>query len=217
MAVSVLQLAELVLHGAAFLCGIVCASALTVAQGEFGGWCILYGTVSWNGTALVPKSFSHISLCDFVSAVSIVVALYCFSSLLYGIYSCCTNESQWDRTWLSIALVVAFVILFFLLISACILRVGMDAFCASIMQTEGLSSCQEAERKPWASYTPTRFYSNLYSAQASAWVNVFFWCLLTARLLAQRRREAPFLLLRRNDPEWSAETEAIFRGSPVRS
>ncbi|KAM7074607.1 transmembrane protein 179B [Ciconia maguari] len=215
MAVSVLLLAELALHGAAFLCGIVCASALTVAQGEFGGWCILYGTVSWNGTMLVPKSFSHISLCYFVSTISVVVALYCFSSLLYGIYSCCTNESQWDRTWLSVALVVAFIILFFLLISACILRVGMDAFCASIVQTKSLSSCQEAEHKPWVSYSPTRFYSNLYSAQASAWVNVFFWCLLTARLLVQRRREAPFLLLRRNDPEWSAETEAIFGGRPI--
>lgn len=28
-------------------------------------------------------------------------------------------------------------------------------------------SCQEAERKPWVSYSPTRFYSNLYSAQVS--------------------------------------------------
>lgn len=39
MAVSVLQLVELALHGAAFLCGIVCASALTVAQvqGRGGG------------------------------------------------------------------------------------------------------------------------------------------------------------------------------------
>lgn len=36
MAVSVLQLVELALHGAAFLCGIVCASALTVAQVR--GW-----------------------------------------------------------------------------------------------------------------------------------------------------------------------------------
>jgi len=32
MAAAVLQLAELGLHGAAFLCGVVCAAALTVAQ-----------------------------------------------------------------------------------------------------------------------------------------------------------------------------------------
>lgn len=44
-----------------------------------------------------------------------------------------------DRTWLSIALVVAFIILFFLLIAACILRVGTDALCASIVQTKSLS------------------------------------------------------------------------------
>lgn len=32
MAVSALQLGELALYGAAFLCGVVCASALTVTQ-----------------------------------------------------------------------------------------------------------------------------------------------------------------------------------------
>ena len=48
-------------------------------------------------------------------------------------------SSHRDRTWLSVALVIAFIILFFLLISACILRVGMDAFCASIVQTKSLT------------------------------------------------------------------------------
>ncbi|XP_074714007.1 transmembrane protein 179B-like [Strix uralensis] len=216
MAVSVLQLVELGLHGAAFLCGIVCASSLTVAQGEFGGWCLLYGAVSWNGTALVPKSFSHVSLCYFVSAVSVVVALCCFSALLYGIYGCCSDEAPWDRAWLSVALGVAIIILFFLLVSACILRVGMDALCASLVQTKALASCQEAEHKPWGSYSPTRFYRNLYSAQAAAWVNVFLWCLLTARLLLLRRRDAPFPLLRRDEPEGGGESEAIFGGRPRR-
>ncbi|XP_069739210.1 transmembrane protein 179B [Phaenicophaeus curvirostris] len=216
MAVSVLQLAELGLHAAAFLCGVVCAAALTVAQGEFGGWCLLYGTVGWTGTALVPKSFSSVSLCSFVSAVSIVVALYSFSSLLYGVYGCCTEEPRWDRVWLSVALVVAFIILFFLLVAACILRVGLDALCASILQTKAVTSCQEAEHKPWGSpYRPTRFYSNLRSAQASAWVTVFLWGLLTARLLLRRRSEAPFQLLRSHHPERNPEAEALFAGRPV--
>ncbi|XP_068779682.1 transmembrane protein 179B [Struthio camelus] len=216
MAVSALQLAELALNGAAFLCGIVSAAALTVTQGAFGGRCVLYGAASWNGTALTLKSFSHVSLCYFVSAVSVLVALYCFSALLYGIYSCCVGESHWDRTWLSIALAVAAVILFFLLVSACVLRVGMDTLCASVTQAAGLASCRAAQGKPWPSYDATRFYSNLYSAQASAWVNVFLWCLLLALLVAQRRRAAPFALLQRSDPEWSAETEAIFGGRPAR-
>ncbi|XP_030357676.1 transmembrane protein 179B [Strigops habroptila] len=216
MAVSTLQLVELVLHGAAFLCGIACASALTVAQGEFGGWCILYGTVSWNGTVLVPKPSSHLSLCYFISGVSIVVALYCFSSLLYGIFGCCTGESQWDRSWLRVTLVVTIIILFFLLISACILRVGMDVFCASIMETKRVSSCRDAQHESWASYSPVHFYSNLSSAQSSAWVTVFLWCLLTARLLVQRRQEPRILLLRHNDPECSAEAEATFGGNLIR-
>lgn len=195
---------------------------------------------------------------------------------------------------LTFTLVVAAVILLFLLISACVLRAGMDVLCASIVHTKQLAryrqpclgkplqaragaavgaapvrvppppflmpapdpcSCQEAESKAWVSYRPTRFYSNLYSAQvsryngagshwsppchgkprnqwggghlvhlhpclipqASAWVNVFLWCLLLAWLLIQQRREAPIPLLRHQDPEWSAETEAILGGQPRRS
>ncbi|XP_071588776.1 transmembrane protein 179B [Heliangelus exortis] len=215
MAARGLRLGELGLHGAAFICGIVCASALTVAQGDFGGLCLLYGTVSWNGTALVPRAFSHISLCHFVTIVTILVALYSFSSFLYGIYTCCAEDSPWDRVWLRVALVAALIILFFLFICACILRVGMDAFCASILQSKSFSSCQEAELAPWVSYSPTHFYHNLYSAQASAWVNVFLWCLLTARMLLLRRSEDPFQLLPPNNPEWGAESEAIFGGRPV--
>ncbi|XP_033927691.1 transmembrane protein 179B [Melopsittacus undulatus] len=201
MAASTLQLVELVLHGAAFLCGIASAAALTVAQGEFGGQCILYGSVSWNGTTLVPKAFSHLSLCYFISGVSIVVALYCFASLLYGIFGCCTGETHWDRSWLRITLVVTIIILFFLLISACILRVGMDVLCASIMETKGVSSCWDAQHSPWALYSPIHFYSNLSSAQSSAWVTVFLWCLLTARRLLQRHREHRIPLLGSNGAE----------------
>nr|XP_047912392.1 transmembrane protein 179B isoform X2 [Anser cygnoides] len=164
MAVSVPWLLGLALHGAVFLCGIVCASALTVAQGEFGGQCLLYGAVSWNGTALVPRSFSRVSLCYFVSAVSVVVALCCFAVLLY---SCCADEPHRSRACRTFTLVVATVILLFLLVSACILRAGMDVLCASIVHAKQLASCQEAEHKPWVSYSPSRFYSNLYSAQVS--------------------------------------------------
>lgn len=165
---------------------------------------------------LVPKPSSHLSLCYFISGVSIVVALYCFSSLLYGIFGCCTGESQWDRSWLRVTLVVTIIILFFLLISACILRVGMDVFCASIMETKRVSSCRDAQHESWASYSPVHFYSNLSSAQSSAWVTVFLWCLLTARLLVQRRQEPRILLLRHNDPECSAEAEATFGGNLIR-
>ncbi|XP_074861971.1 transmembrane protein 179B [Carettochelys insculpta] len=217
MAVSALQLAELALHGASFLCGVISASALTVTQGEFDGRCVLYGSTDKNGTAIVLSRASNISLCYFVSAISILIALYCFSVLLYGIYSCCMDEGRWDRTWLTMNLVVSAVILFFLLVSACILRVGMDSLCSSILRTKLVQNCQEAQRAPWfPQYNTARFYDNLYSAEAAAWVNFFFWCLLLALLLLQCRREAPFQLLQRNDPEWSSETEAIFGARPQR-
>uniref|UniRef100_A0A8B9VPM7 Transmembrane protein 179B n=1 Tax=Anas zonorhyncha TaxID=75864 RepID=A0A8B9VPM7_9AVES len=131
MAVSVPWLLGLALHGAVFLCGIVCASALTVAQGEFGGQCLLYGAVSWNGSALVPRSFSHVSLCYFVSAVSVVVALCCFAVLLYmgcgagapdGVPAPLTPAPCSCRSRAS-----------------CVLRAGMDVLCASIVHTKQLA------------------------------------------------------------------------------
>nr|XP_025037973.1 transmembrane protein 179B isoform X2 [Pelodiscus sinensis] len=168
MAVSALQLAELALHGAAFLCGVISASALTVTQGEFGGRCILYGSVAKNGTVLTLSHFNNISLCYFVAAISILIALYCFSVLLYGIYSCCMDEGQWARTWLTVNLAISAVILFFLLVSACILRVGMDTLCSSILQTRAVKSCQEAQHVTWSpQYNAARFYDNLYSAECN--------------------------------------------------
>ncbi|XP_043408193.1 transmembrane protein 179B-like isoform X2 [Chelonia mydas] len=123
-----------------------------------------------------------------------------------------------DHTWLTVNLAVSAVILFFLLVSACILRVGMDTLCSSILQTRLVKSCQEAQHVKWSpQYNAARFYDNLYSAEAAAWVNFFFWCLLLVLLLVQRRREAPFQLLQRNDPEWSSETDAIFGARPQRS
>ncbi|XP_074986575.1 transmembrane protein 179B isoform X2 [Caretta caretta] len=167
MAVSALQLGELALYGAAFLCGVVCASALTVTQGEFGGQCILYGSVDKNISALALSHFSNISLCYFVAAISILIAVYCFAVLLYGIYSCCMDERRWDHTWLTVNLAVSAVILFFLLVSACILRVGMDTLCSSILQTKLVKSCQEAQHVKWSpQYNAVRFYDNLYSAEA---------------------------------------------------
>ncbi|XP_064359335.1 transmembrane protein 179B [Dromaius novaehollandiae] len=216
MAVSALQLSELALHGTAFLCGIISAAALTVTQGAFGGRCVLYGAAARNGTALALESSGPASLCYFVSGVSVLAALYCFAALLHGIYRCCLDEGRGGRAGLGVALAVTAAILFLLLVAAGVLRAGMDALCASAVRAAGLSSCREAQRRPWPSRDAGRFYSNLYSAQAAAWVSVAAWGGLLALLALRRRREAPFALLRRGDPEWSAETEAIFGGRPAR-
>ncbi|KYO19237.1 transmembrane protein 179B isoform X2 [Alligator mississippiensis] len=212
MALSALQLAQLALHGAAFLCGIICASALTVTQGQFGGHCMLYGEVRPNGSKLMLAADSPASLCYFVSAVAVVAALAAFSALLHSIYSCCVDDGLWDRTWLGVALVASAFILFFLMVVACILEAGINALCRSMLQMKLVPSCRDAQDRVWVAADSSRFYDNLYSTKATAWVNFFFWGLLLAVLLLQRRQDAPFRLLSRRDPEWSAETEAIIGG-----
>ncbi|XP_062820930.1 transmembrane protein 179B [Anolis carolinensis] len=194
---SGLLLAGLALSAASFLCGVICASALTVTQGEFGGRCILYGSVSYNGSITLSAS-SPPSLCRFVSAVSILTSVLSFVVLIRGIYSTCFGDGTPDSgVWLKGSLAVSAGVLFFLMISACILRVGMDALCASIHRAAAALSCQEAQHQKWVPpIRPERFYDNLYTAEAAAWVNFFFWCLMIAMLCVSYFGESPSRTLR---------------------
>ncbi|KAJ6634095.1 hypothetical protein lerEdw1_014147 [Lerista edwardsae] len=149
-------------------------SLLVLFQGKFGGRCILYGTVLYNGT-LSFCSTSHVSVCYFASAISMLAAVFSFSALLYGIYSCCVGEGQSERVWLKGSLALSAGVLFFLLISACILRVGMDTLCSSIHKSVAAVSCQEAQHSSWVRpYDGEKFYDNLYTAEVSSgagWVS----------------------------------------------
>ncbi|XP_054847930.1 transmembrane protein 179B [Eublepharis macularius] len=206
---SVLLLVELALHASAFLCGIICASALTVTQGEFGGQCILYGSVVYNGT-LNLNSSSSVSLCYFVTAISALAAILCFLALLYGIYSCLIGEGEPQHIWVKGSVMLVAVVLFFLLISACILRVGMDTLCASILKSTAAPSCQEAQHRPWVpQYRAERFYDNLYTAEAAAWVNFFFWFILLLRLIVECFSKTSS----RNDTQNSERTPIIGDGA----
>ncbi|XP_044305269.1 transmembrane protein 179B [Varanus komodoensis] len=183
---SAFQLAGLGLSAAAFLCGIICASALTVTQGEFGSQCILYGSVRYNGTLSLSR-VSHSSLCYFVSATSVLASILSFAVLFQGIYHGCFGDGQSEHTWFKGSVAIAAAVLFFLLVSGCILRVGMDTLCAAIVQSSAAASCQEAQRRPWVHpYRAEKFYDNLYTAEAAAWVNFFFWCLMVVLLVLER-------------------------------
>ncbi|KAK1890089.1 Transmembrane protein 179B [Dissostichus eleginoides] len=72
-----LLLLELALYSSCFICGIVTAASITIVQGNFGGRCMLYGLVNYNATASLigVQSSSPPSLCYFVSAISVLVAL----------------------------------------------------------------------------------------------------------------------------------------------
>lgn len=224
MALSWIERAELLLYTAAFICGIISATSLTVGQGEFGGQCILYGTASYNetGNVFYLSSFSSFSLCYFVSAISVLIALYCFSIVLYWVYANCMDDLKRGSIWLNISLVVSSLVLFFLLVSACILSVGMDTLCDSILKTKQVESCPEAESKLWkAPSDGSRFYANLNSAEASAWANFVFWIIILVLLIIQRRKESSgsstFRPLAASDPEWATgETDAIFGARPQR-
>ncbi|XP_005988874.1 transmembrane protein 179B [Latimeria chalumnae] len=212
MALSWLLWLELLLHGGAFICGIITASSVTVTQGEFGGHCPLYASVQYNatGTAFSVSAFSSVSVCYFVSAISIVIAIYCFSLVLYWIYASCLEEVKRGPVWLIISLVISGIFLFFLLLSSCILQVGKDTLCRSIQHESSLKSCLDAQDSKWTPYTGSRFYSNLSSAQSAAWVNFFFWILVIVLLVLQKKKNSDFAPLMTTDQEWStAESDPI--------
>ncbi|XP_061461989.1 transmembrane protein 179B [Rhineura floridana] len=215
---SGLGLVELALNAAAFLCGVICASALAVTQGEFGGQCILYGSVLYNGTLSLATS-SHVSLCYFVSGVSLLAAIFSFVYLLHSIYTSCFGDgNRWpDHVWIKRLLVFSAGVLFFLLISTCVLRVGMDTLCGSIQSSTAATSCQEAQHLPWVHpYRAKRFYDSLYTAEAAAWVNFFFWCLTVVLRCLESTGKFPFQPPQSSDLTWADERVPIFGDGPHR-
>ncbi|KAG9346449.1 hypothetical protein JZ751_006760 [Albula glossodonta] len=140
MALPWLLVLELGLYAGCFVCGIIAAASVTITQGQFAGKCMLYGTVHSNASTLSVQTFSSPSLCYFVSAISVCVAVYCFSITLYWIYtSCVDQEVRRERLWMNVTLVVCGVFLFFLLVTGCILRIGRNRLCESIIHIPGIS------------------------------------------------------------------------------
>ncbi|XP_072407207.1 transmembrane protein 179B-like [Chiloscyllium punctatum] len=214
MALSLLQCLEMSIYAAAFICGIVSAALVTVTQGEFGSGCILYGVAKYNSTAksLVVEQFGSVTLCGFVSAVSVGVAIYCFCTVFYFIYSSFIEETDRGSRWLTACLVTAGIFLFLLLVAGCLLRVGLSSFCQSLLSETrvGIKSCADSEKMNWtSSYNGSRFYQNFTSAETSTWVNFFFWLVVLTVLVVQWRRLDGFRPMNGADPEWSTAVAGI--------
>ncbi|XP_052351666.1 transmembrane protein 179B [Oncorhynchus keta] len=184
MVIPWLLLLEMGLYASSFVCGIVTASSLTIVQGSFGGLCMLYGTVNHNsssGTILVQTSSSP-SLCYFVSAISVCVAVFCFSISLYWIYTCCLDGGvNRERLWLNMTLVVCGLFLLFLQVTGCV-----NLKCLGSVLTE--------------------LYTALYRSGTAVWVNFFFWILIGILVVIQRGQGSDSRMMT------PSETERLFPG-----
>ncbi|XP_040321914.1 transmembrane protein 179B isoform X1 [Herpailurus yagouaroundi] len=211
MALPWLQRFELLLFTAAFLCGAVAAATLTRTQGSFSSHCPLYGVAALNGSSLALSQPSAPSLCYFVAGVSGLLALYCLLLLLFWVYGSCIEDSHRGPTGLRIALAISAIATFLVLVSACILRFGTRSLCKSIVSLNITISCSEAQKIPWTPPgTTLKFYSNLYDAETSSWVNLVLWCVVLMLQVVQWKSEAtPYRPLERGDPEWSSETDVL--------
>ncbi|KAM6909062.1 transmembrane protein 179B [Xenentodon cancila] len=195
MALTVLPLLELALYASCFICGIVTAASVTIVQGNFGGLCMLYGRASYNTTANIinVQSSSSASLCYFISAVSIMVAVVCFSLSLYWLYCLCIEgELKRERVWMNLIMIACGIFLFFLLISGCMLKIGRDSLCDSLTRNfQNVTRCDEVQAKNWS--TPLHgqnFYTNLHKAETAVWVNFFFWIFIGVLMVVQRRQSS---------------------------
>ncbi|XP_055757302.1 transmembrane protein 179B-like isoform X2 [Salvelinus fontinalis] len=172
---------------------------------------MLYGTVTHNSSSdsILVQTSSSPSLCYFVSAISVCVAIFCFSISLYWIYTCCLDGGvNRERVWLNMTLVVCGVFLFFLLVTGCVLKVGRDSLCDSVLHAvPNVTRCEQAQSRTWISpYTGTQFYTGLYNAGTAVWVNFFFWILIGILVVIQRGQGSDS---RRMTP---SETERLFPG-----
>ncbi|XP_039868238.1 transmembrane protein 179B [Simochromis diagramma] len=193
MALAVLLVLEWGLYISCFVCGIVTAASVTIVQGNFGGHCMLYGAVSYNATSKLigVQSSTSSSLCYFVSAISIMVAVVCFSLSVYWVYTFCSEgELKRENVWMNVLIAVSGVFLFFLLVTGCMLKIGRDTLCSSVTKNvPNTTSCEKAQSEKWASpLDGERFYSSLHKAETAVWINFFFWLIIGVLVIIQRRR-----------------------------
>ncbi|XP_052458483.1 transmembrane protein 179B [Carassius gibelio] len=206
-------LLELLLYGSCFICGIVTAASVTISQGSFDGKCMLYGSVHLNSSSIAVLSSSSPSLCYFVSAISVCVAVFCFSLTLYWIYiACFDGEVKREKLWMNITLGLCGVFLFFLLVTGCILKIGRDRLCDSVIQAlKEITKCEEAQNKPWMSPTNgSQFYTRLHSAETAVWVNFFFWLIIAVLVLIQRNKGSEVRTVDADPAATPSETEPLF-------
>ncbi|XP_060747210.1 transmembrane protein 179B isoform X2 [Tachysurus vachellii] len=168
MGVPWLLALELVLYAGSFMCGVITVASVTITQGHFAGQCILYGSICFNTSdqSLTIESSSSPSVCYFVSSISM------------------------RSMWLSVSLWICGLLLLFLLMSGCILKIGRDNLCLSVLHNNSsFSSCKDAQNMTWSNpYIGSEFYIQLYSAEKSVWVSFFFWLLVVAVVVVQRRQ-----------------------------
>ncbi|XP_012732245.2 transmembrane protein 179B [Fundulus heteroclitus] len=196
----VLLLLELALYASCFVCGIVAAASLTIVQGNFNGLCMLYGQVSYNATAKLigVQTSTAPSLCYFVSAVSVMVAVVCFCLSLYWVYAfCMEGEMRRERVWVNLMIVVSGIFLFFLLITGCMLKIGRDTLCDSIIRkVPNVTRCDQAQTQKWVSpFQGDRIYTNLHKSETAVWVNFFFWLIIGVLVIIQRCRRPGAILV----------------------
>ncbi|KAJ8008485.1 hypothetical protein DPEC_G00105370 [Dallia pectoralis] len=157
-------------------------------------------------------NFSGPSLCYFVSAISVCVAVFCFSTTLYWIYMCCLEGAVTrEQLCLTMTLVVSGIFLFFLLVTGCILTIGRNSLCDSVTKSvPGITSCKEAQSKNWLKpYIGTQFYTGLGTAGTAVWVNFFFWIVIGILVVIQRTRGSEHSLLGADPSVMPSETEPI--------
>ncbi|XP_031696457.1 transmembrane protein 179B-like isoform X2 [Anarrhichthys ocellatus] len=167
------------------------ALPLLLLEGNFGGRCMLYGLVNYNVTAglIGIESPSSPSLCYFVSTISVMVAVVCYPVTLYWLYTLCfCGEMRRGRVRMNLIIVVSGFFLFFLLITGCMVKIGRDSLCNSVIQSvPNITSCEEAQTRKWVSpIRGGRFYIGLHDAGTAVWVNFFLWLIILLLVMVQR-------------------------------
>ncbi|KAL2080785.1 hypothetical protein ACEWY4_022638 [Coilia grayii] len=182
-----LWLMEFALHTSSFICGIVTAALVANVQARNQGMCLLYGTLQYNTSVqfVSVTSSSDPALCRFVTAISGSVAVFSLLQLLQllcCVCACCGGKGLRGCPCGILTGVMCELLVFFLLITGCILKIGRDTLCRSLPQTH-FNRCEDAQNTHWTiPNSGYQFYSHLHSAEICVWVSLC--CLLVAGLLA---------------------------------
>ncbi|XP_071484425.1 transmembrane protein 179B-like [Diadema antillarum] len=171
----VLFVTILILAGLVFS-SLAIAIVTSLLKGNFDGHCPLYATATKKEDHKIYLAFNTVSNCNYVIALNFVaVALAVIIGVFRGRELLKKNRAS-ENVVVSFFLgVVCFVLVFLMLVAACIVSVGFKALCGELISQEPELKCVQFEKFTSEEFDPSNFYTFLNTAQIASWLNVPLW------------------------------------------
>ncbi|XP_060079540.1 transmembrane protein 179B-like [Ylistrum balloti] len=178
-------LAQTVVYCCTLICGFFVSIPVGLTNKNFDGMCMLYGDFSLKSNhELMMKSSDHLN-CNFSIYLNVLGSIFYSLFLLaynaYALHKSRSNGNVGFEMWVLPFILLNAVMTIMILVSSCIVTVGLNEFCSGITQSIFYSSCIDAQNKEWINvntgemFNVGNFYELLTVAKLASWVSFMLW------------------------------------------